>query len=109
MNGDERRNDPEGGDMRPLSRALGRVLKSLRGADVGSTATVFGRWTDLVGESVAAHVKPVKLDRGTLVVEVDDPAWATQMRFLEADLLSRLRDTGEMAVERLEMRVRRPR
>jgi hypothetical protein len=51
----------------------------------------------------------VKLDRGTLVVEVDDPAWATQMRFLEADLLSRLRSSGEMAVERLEMRVKRRR
>ncbi len=96
-------------EPRPLSRALGRVLKSLRGGDVSTTATVFGRWSDLVGDAVAAHVTPVKLDRGTLVVEVDDPAWATQMRFLEADLLARLRGSGEMAVERLEMRVKRRR
>ncbi len=51
---------------------------------------VFGRWAEAVGEALAAHITPVKLDGTKLVVEVDDPAWATQLRFLEATLKQRL-------------------
>lgn len=48
-------------------------------------------------------------DAGTLIVEVDEPAWATQLKFLEADLLTRLNVGGAMPVERLEIRVKRRR
>lgn len=98
-----------GPDPRPISFGIERVLRSLRGGDRQATVTVFSRWKDLVGEGVAAHVRPLKLDEGTLIVEVDDPAWATQMKFLEADLVGRLRDTGDMSVHRLDVRVRRRR
>lgn len=93
-------------DPQPLNTALDRVLRSLKGGDRQTTVTVFSRWSDLVGESVAAHVRPLKLDVGTLIVEVDDPTWATQMKFLEGDLMDRLQATGGMAVERIEIRVR---
>jgi predicted nucleic acid-binding Zn ribbon protein len=96
-------------DPRPISWGIDRVLRSLRGGDRQATVTVFSRWKDLVGEGVAAHVRPLKLDEGTLIVDVDDPAWATQMKFLESDLLSRLRETGDLSVQRLEIRVRRRR
>ena len=70
---------------------------------------VFGRWEESVGAAVAAHVQPVKLDGSVLVVEVDDPAWATQIRFLEATLRERLREVAGASVERLEVRVSRRR
>jgi hypothetical protein len=44
-----------------------------------------------------------------LVVEVDDPAWATQMKFLQNEVVERLREGGGMAVERLEITVARRR
>jgi predicted nucleic acid-binding Zn ribbon protein len=97
------------GEPRPLSAGIDRLLSSLRGGSRQATVTVFSRWTELVGEPVAAHVRPVKIDRGTLVVEVDDPAWATQMKFLESDLLNRLNAGSTRAVERLEIKVRRAR
>jgi len=93
----------------PLNAAMDRLLRSLKGGDRQTTVTVFSRWAELVGDSVAAHVRPLKLDGGTLVVEVDDPAWATQMKFLEADLLDRLKASGGMSVERIEIRVKRRR
>jgi predicted nucleic acid-binding Zn ribbon protein len=93
----------------PLSRGLERILKSLKGGDRRTTATVFGRWAELVGEPVCHHVKPLKLDAGVLIVEVDDPAWATQLKFLESDLLKRLNTANQAPVDRLEIRVRRRR
>lgn len=94
-------------EPQPISLGIERLLRSLRGGDLRATVTVFSRWSDLVGEGVANHVRPLKLDQGTLIVEVSDPAWATQMKFLEEDLLRRLRETGDMSVQRLDVRVRR--
>lgn len=88
---------------------MDRLLASLRGGDRSTTVSVFSRWQELVGEQVAAHCRPLKLDGGTLVVEVDDPTWATQMKFLQSEVIERLRDGGGMAVERLEITVARRR
>lgn len=96
-------------DPQPLSRGIDRLLSSLRGGSRQTTVTVFSRWEELVGQPVATHVRPVKIDLGTLVVEVDDPAWATQMKFLESDLLARLNTGATQPVERLEIKVRRRR
>ena len=96
----------------PISDSLGAVIRSLRNdsSDVVSSSQiggVFGRWTEAVGDAVAAHVTPVKLDGTKLVVEVDDPAWATQLRFLETTLKQRLLDVAGATVETIEARVRR--
>ena len=69
---------------------------------------VFGRWQEAVGDAVARHVQPVKLDGARLVVEVDDPAWATQLRFLEANLRERLLEVTGARIEHFDVRVKRP-
>ena len=96
-------------DPMPISSSIDRLLKALRGGDRHTTVTVFSRWAEIVGEPVCHHVKPIKLDGGTLIVEVDEPAWATQLKFLETDLLKRLNVDGNMPVERIEIRVQRRR
>ncbi|MGE0000437.1 MAG: DciA family protein [Ilumatobacteraceae bacterium] len=100
-------------DPVPLGESLNGLVRSLRGPSAeaaGATAMggVFGRWNETVGEAVARHVQPVKLDGGTLVVEVDDPAWATQLKFLEANLRERLLDSTGARIDTFEIRVRRP-
>jgi len=99
-----------------LGDSLHDVMKSLRPDDQGrpqqSASTmggVFGRWDEAVGPAVAAHVQPVKLDGTTLVVEVDDPGWATQIKFLEGTLRTRLAEVAGATIERIEVRVARPR
>lgn len=94
-----------------IGESLKTVVKSLRPDDTRSAAPmaaiggVFGRWDEAVGDAVAAHVQPVRLEATTLVVEVDDPAWATQIRFLEATLRARLGEVANATVERIEVRV----
>jgi predicted nucleic acid-binding Zn ribbon protein len=95
-------------DPRPIQASLDRVARSLGGPDAGSLSGVFGHWADIVGPQLAAHARPLSLARGVLVVAVTDPAWATQLTFLEADLVARFRDAlGEGVVERVEVRLRR--
>ena len=99
----------------PIGESLNSVIRSLRNessdaASSGQTASqlggVFGRWAEAVGDAVAAHVKPIKLDGTKLIVEVDDPAWATQLRFLETALKQRLLEVAGATVETVEVRVK---
>jgi predicted nucleic acid-binding Zn ribbon protein len=74
---------------------------------MGIDSTLLTRWPELVGEGIAEHTRPRALRDGTLWVAVDDPAWATQLRWLEADLLARLGEVvGPDRVARIEVRVR---
>lgn len=101
----------------PLGESLHAVVRGLR-PEVSSSSPapsastlggVFGRWEQAVGAAVAAHVQPVKLDGTTLVVSADDSAWATQLRFLEGTLRERLAEVTGARIDRLEVRVARPR
>ena len=91
----------------PISSSLDGVMRSLRGPTREAAGGLFGRWDEAVGEQVAQHVKPVKLDDGVLVVEVDDPAWATQVRFLSTMITERLAETADGRVDRIDVRVER--
>lgn len=99
-----------------LGDSLHEVMRSLRPDTEGrrqpAASTIgglFGRWDEAVGPAVASHVQPVRLDGTTLVVEVDDPAWATQLKFLEATLRTRLAEVAGATVERIDVRVARRR
>lgn len=86
---------------------LSRLLSSLGSDDAHSVKGVFGAWPELVGPSVAAHVQPVKLQHATLIVEVDDPHWATEMRFLSTSLCEKISQLTSTPVTSIEVRVKR--
>jgi predicted nucleic acid-binding Zn ribbon protein len=97
----------EGPPPRRVGESLDRLVSSLGMPSSGTVQAVFSRWEEVVGEQLAAHAWPVSLDGQRLVVAVDEPGWATQLRYLEGDLLRRLAAAvgGEVAT-RLEVRVR---
>jgi hypothetical protein len=82
----------------PGPRRVGDSIEQLR---PGSTAlsTLQQRWLEVAGDNLAAHARPTKLAGGTLVIAVDDPAWATQLTWLEGDLVARCNEVlGAVAV-----------
>ncbi|MBV8161711.1 MAG: DUF721 domain-containing protein [Acidimicrobiia bacterium] len=98
--------DPRG--PRPLKASLDQVSRHLGGPEAGALSGLFARWADIVGSQLAAHARPVSLASGVLVVAVTEPAWATQLTYLEAELVGRFRDAlGDGVVERVEVRLRR--
>ena len=91
-----------------ISDALGAVSERLGTPRPDVLAVLFGRWEEIVGPAMAAHVRPARLHEGTLVLHADHPAWATQVRHLTAEILARARDAcgAEGAPERVDVRVR---
>lgn len=94
----------------PLARSLDTVVRALRGSGAQAVSGVFARWEEAVGPQIAAHARPAALDGTRLVVEVDDPGWATQLRYLGSQLLGCLQAVaGTGAVTSIDVRVRRTR
>ena len=94
-------------DPRPLRDSLDAVARSMGAPPAAALGSLFSRWPELVGATLAAHCRPLSLARGTLVVAVDHSAWAAQLRWLEADVLRRLEERlGAGVVTALEVRVR---
>jgi predicted nucleic acid-binding Zn ribbon protein len=78
-------------DPRPIGAELAEVLRA-RGWDGHlAAAKVVARWSEVVGDAVADHCRPGRLeDDGTLLVVADSAAWATQLAYLQGTLLDRL-------------------
>ena len=90
-----------------LAGALDALLDRLGAESTAAITGVFAEWPKIVGEQVAQHVTPIKLERGRLIVEIDDPSWATQMRFLEPQLVEKLNASTTSTITAIEVRVKR--
>jgi predicted nucleic acid-binding Zn ribbon protein len=98
----------DGGDgPQPVRAGLDKLVRGLGGESVDTVGGVFGRWAEIVGDAVAAHTRPLSMRDGALQVAVDDPAWAPEIHFQEARILTRLAEVlGPVDVTRIEVRVR---
>ncbi len=98
-----------GGGPRRVGDAMPRLLRRLgASASPATMEVVFARWAEVVEGDLAAHARPLRVDGRTLIVAVDHPAWATRARMQSAQILARVHDLGDTAIERLEVLVERP-
>ena len=72
-----------------LSGELARFARRPGWNERLSAARVWAAWEDIVGAELIAHCEPVRLAGRVLVIRAASPAWATQLRYLTAQLLER--------------------
>jgi len=95
---------------RRLTDGLASVARSLGAPAPEALAVVFARWAEVVGPSLAGRCRPHAVRSGSLVVVVDEPGMATEVRFLGSAILARAAAlAGAPVAERVEVRVRPPR
>ena len=92
--GDHEHSVPFGKGREP--RALGDLLAAAA-VDMGWTAELdqarlIAEWHRFVGDSVATHTDVVELRDGTLIVQCDSTTWATELRRLRGEILTRILD-----------------
>ena len=94
-------------EPRRIGEVVDRLVQGMGAPSASAFGAVFSRWTDIVGADVAANAKPLSLHDGRLVVAVEQPGWATQLRYLESDLIRRLAEAcGDGVVRSIDVRVR---
>ena len=98
---------PDDDDPVPIGDTLAAVRAEL-GLPAGDVLSVLdSRWSEIVGDDVAAHAHLLAVRDGVIAVAVDSPPWATQLRFLEATLIERANAViGRDAVHAITVRVR---
>ena len=96
-------------EPRPLGEVLAKVLQRIKVVDQREGVELFRSWREIVGDAIADNVTPKRLENRVLSVEVVDNARATQLKFLEARIISTLRERVGDEVDSLQIRVKRPR
>ena len=93
-------------EPRRVAEHLDSATRGLGVPKAGILAVVFSKWAELVGPDIAAHAEPRSLRDGVLLVVVDQPAWAAQLRYLSADLVAKIAAfAGSSEVVTVEFRV----
>ena len=99
--------DPDGEPPVPISDPLDRVLRSLGSVPTATLGTLFESWSDIVGTAIGGTCSPLALEDGVLTVAVPDGGWASQVRWMEADLIDKLNThLGDGVVTGIVARVR---
>ncbi len=73
-----------------LKKALESVLLDCNLNSDIDAYKVFHRWQEIVGEKTASHTKPARVNKGILYVEVDDPLWLSQLRYMKIDIIDKI-------------------
>ena len=47
-------------------------------------------WEEIVGEAVAAHVRPIRMDFKKLFLSVDAPVWSNELRYMERQIVDKI-------------------
>ncbi|BDT84240.1 DUF721 family protein [Nocardia cyriacigeorgica] len=81
---------PDDRDPQMLSKLAGSIAKSRGWSTKVAEGMVFGRWAGVVGEDIASHATPVKLENGVLSIAAESTAWATQLRMLQSQILAKI-------------------
>ncbi|MEZ5212200.1 MULTISPECIES: DUF721 family protein [unclassified Gordonia (in: high G+C Gram-positive bacteria)] len=81
---------PDSRDPQPFGRLTGAVARSRGWSAKISEGTVIGQWPSIVGEEISAHAEPTHLSEGVLHVRADSTAWATQLRYLSAQIVAKI-------------------
>lgn len=102
--GDEEENAPfsAGRDPLAIGAALDALTKSSGWDGLIARENVVLRWPEIAGPDVAQHSEPVSLEQGMLTVRCDSTAWAKQLQYMRADILTRIAaEHPDAAVENL--------
>lgn len=81
---------PDSRDPQLLGSVTRDVARNRGWSGRVAEGSVFGRWTGVVGEQIAAHAAPTSLNDGVLTISAESTAWATQLRMVQAQLLAKI-------------------
>ena len=95
-------------DPPQLPDLLDQVLAGLGAPAASAIVRVHERWSEVVGDELVEHTRPISIEAGELRISVDSPAWASHLRWSQGEVLARLdRLIGPDEVTSIRTRVER--
>ena len=88
-----------------LRSVLEQLLKDFGTPDIRVVTSIVEQWEEVVGIDLAAKISAVAVSGSELIVRVDDPAWASQINWLEKQLLDKITNlVGEEKITSIRVR-----
>jgi predicted nucleic acid-binding Zn ribbon protein len=91
-----------GREPRGIADVLASVTTEMGWKSPLAQSDLMAAWPDMVGDELSAHSHPVSIDDGTLTVQCDSTAWATQLRLMRGTvtttIVQRYPDAGIQSV-----------
>ncbi|MFT4202135.1 DciA family protein [Gordonia sp. (in: high G+C Gram-positive bacteria)] len=81
---------PDHRDPQSLGSLVGRLSQAPGWQPKVGAATVINTWDSIVGQDLAAHAKPTRLDDTILYVSAESTAWATQLRYVQGQIIAKI-------------------
>jgi predicted nucleic acid-binding Zn ribbon protein len=70
-----------------LRHVLESVLKERKLTSDIDAYRIFPVWGEIAGPTMANHCRPSRLNNDILYIEVDDPIWLAQLRYMKDDIM----------------------
>ena len=91
-----------GRDPRGIAEVMGALTSGLGWDSTLARSDLLSSWLEIVGAETAEHSTPVGIEGGALTIRCDSTAWATQLRIMRADIITRISqkypDAGVLSV-----------
>ncbi len=88
-----------------LRSVLEQLFKDFGTPDITVVTSIIDQWEEIVGSDLAAKISAVAISGSELIVRVEDPAWASQISWLENQLLDKItRLIGEEKITSIRVR-----
>lgn len=81
---------PDSRDPQPFGRLVGGIARERGWQPQIAEGTLFGMWPQIVGPDISAHAQPTTLRDNVLHVQAESTAWATQLRYVQAQILAKI-------------------
>lgn len=93
---------------RRVSGLLSELARAGGWSPVMEAVRLRARWAELVGDQIALHTEPERINRDRLIVRVDNSAWLTQLSFFRGQIAGKVNSwLGEERVREVVLMVGR--
>jgi predicted nucleic acid-binding Zn ribbon protein len=75
--------------MQKAGEFLGKVVRRIQRPEA-ALAWLAGSWSNVVGETLAAHTRPVRCSSGCLDIAIDGKPWQKQVENLSKEFCARI-------------------
>lgn len=95
-------------DPEVVGESLDRFLTQMGSPPARFLGDFDSSWSDVVGPVLAGHTRPAEFVSGVLSVVCDDQAWASQIRWSEAQIRTRISELFEgLELKRIQVKIDR--
>jgi predicted nucleic acid-binding Zn ribbon protein len=94
----------EGRAPKKIGETLDTLIKTFGWQGKVAEGDLFANWKEIVGDRVAQHSYPEDFSKGTLVIRCKSTAWATQLRQMTTEIMSKIQErTPDLEVKEIKV------